>query len=654
MKAIVQGTIITPRPLLYRRVVGFLIAFALIFLLALEGGGYDPVIRHEVALVIWAFIGLGLGSGILPRSQLSRPAALAVGGLTALALLSLVAHAWTESDERTTAEFARVLQYLGIVVLAYLSLNRDSWQGAAAGFATAAIAVTGLAVASRLFPATFDDEVARLLAIDRLSYPLDYWNATACWGAMTIAIAVGWSAHAERLLVRCLLLAVVPVAATAVYLSYSRAGIAASLLAVVAVVALSRYRWTAAANAVGAGLACALPILAVRGHDAIARGTGGDGAGTVFLALLAAAAISAGVAAATGALGADGLRMRRRHAQRLLAAGAICLGLAALALNGPISQAWDEFRNQRTVSLTGSDPTERLGTLGGTRYGIWTAAVDAFSTDPARGVGPGSFEFYWSREGVGTEFVRDAHSLYLEQAAELGLPGIAALLCFLIGALLAGIRARSFWRRDRDMGLGCGLVAAFIVFLFYSGVDWMWEMGAVGSLAFGGIAAAGAGGLPRARPGVLKPWFRYGIAIAAILAAVAQVPTLVSVERTRASDASLSAGELRKAGELADDAVAAEPWGASGYAARAESAMGGGNLDAAADDIADAIEREPTNWRHQLLSARIEAAQGDRPGMKAALTEARRLAPRSPFLVEGSPFLISLDELLADARRARR
>ena len=159
---------------------------------------------------------------------------LALGGFASLAALSLLAFNWTASDERTTAELARVIQYLGIVVLCYLALNRHTWHGAAWGFAAAALAVPFFAIGSRLFPDLLVDHVDRILHIDRLSYPLGYWNAVACWGAMAIAIGLSMSAHGSRVALRATTLAPVPVAGLAVYLTYSRFGVAAVLIALLA------------------------------------------------------------------------------------------------------------------------------------------------------------------------------------------------------------------------------------------------------------------------------------------------------------------------------------------------------------------------------------------------------------------------------------
>ena len=79
--------------------------------------------------------------------------------------------------------------------MAYLAIDRHTWHGAAAGFAAAALVIPFFALGARLFPHLFVDDVARAFHFDRLSYPLNYWNAVSCWGAMAIAIGLCVSAH---------------------------------------------------------------------------------------------------------------------------------------------------------------------------------------------------------------------------------------------------------------------------------------------------------------------------------------------------------------------------------------------------------------------------------------------------------------------------
>jgi tetratricopeptide (TPR) repeat protein len=638
------------RALMARRVAGFLAALLIILLLALDGGGYDVAVRHKVSLATWALIALGLAVGVLPRSRLTTPAWIAIGGFGALAALTLLSLSWTESDERTTAELARVLQYMGIVVLAYLSLDRHTWQGAGLGFAVGALVVPFFAIGSRLFPDLLVDDIAGLFRTDRLAYPLEYWNGVACWGAMAIAIGLCLSAHAPRV-VRSAALAAVPVVALSVYLTYSRFGVIASLIAVLASLAVSRNRWTLSLNALGAAAASAGVILVTRSEDEIARAAGDAGAGMVVLVLIAATFGCAAVAFLTSAAGADRLRMSVRSARIALAAVALSSLLGALALNGPIGDGWAEFKGEKTVA-EGSDPSSRLTSLGGTRYTVWTAAFDAFEGDLLKGMGPGTFEYYWSREGEGTEFVRDAHSLYLEELAELGVPGLLATLAALGGLGIAALAARRSWSPEGGLAVGAGLTAAFIVFVAYAAADWMWELGAVGVLALAGVATAGSGGFERAPSWELGPWLRAAAVVGALAAGAAQVPTLVSLERMRASDAELEAGELDRARELADEAIEAESWAASPYQMRALVNEAAGQLAQARRDIDEAMEREPTNWRLPVTAARIEARAGDRTAMREEIAEARRLAPRSLYLVNGSPFLEGLEALLARARPA--
>jgi O-Antigen ligase len=645
----------TPRRLLARRAAAFAISAFLVLVLAFNGGGYDVVIRHQVGLAIWAAIALGLGVGILPRARLTPAAWVAIGGFAALAALTLLSHVWTESDERTTEELARVLEYAGVVTLAFLSLNRYTWRGAAMGFAAAALVLPFFALTARLFPQLITDHLATGHEADRLSYPFNYWNGVSCWGAMAVAIGLTLSANASRFETRAVALACVPAAALSIYLSYSRFGAAAVAIAVVAAVCFSRGRWTAVANAIVAGAGAAVAILVARGHPEIAHATGNAGAGAVAVTVIAVGIVCGVTAAITQRAGLDRVRMDVGSARLALGAGVIGALLLAVALHGPIGNAWGDFKNEKPPPSAGG--TVRFTSLGSARYDVWTAAVDAFKAHPLDGVGPGAFEFYWSRHGK-QEFVRDAHTLYLEQAAELGLPGVIAVLVALGGLLAAAIQARKRWRRRREMAAGSALIAAFVVFLAYAGIDWMWELGAIGTLAVGGIAVAAAGGFERYGAAPLRPWMRGALVVLALAAAISQIPGLVSTERVRASQAKLAAGDLVRARTLADDAIDAEPWAGTPYAARAMVLESAGDLAGARSDAQSAIDRDPYNWRDNLLLARIDARRGDRSGVDAQLGDARRLAPHSPYLNPASPFRRQIDALLArnaaGSARARR
>src|SRR3954452_24311019 len=188
----------TPRRLLIRRGMAFAGAAALPVWLALHGGGFDVVIRDQTSLFIWWVIAAGFAIGALPRAQLSRSAILPAAALAGLVLWTLLSLTWTESSERTWTELSRLLGYAGFVVLAWSALNRYTFRAAASGLTVAAVTVSVLAGASRVMPSSFPvDQVQIAFNTARLSYPFEYWNAVAAWGAMTLAICICWSAQAR-------------------------------------------------------------------------------------------------------------------------------------------------------------------------------------------------------------------------------------------------------------------------------------------------------------------------------------------------------------------------------------------------------------------------------------------------------------------------
>ena len=117
---------------------------------------------------------------------------------------------------------------------------------------------------------------------------------------------------------------------------------------------------------------------------------------------------------------------------------------------GWANDRWQEFKappgavaaggaGQRLQPPVGA-PTATAATSTGSRR--WTP------TRPRRwkGIGPGTFEFWWARNGTTPGFIRDAHTLYFETLAETGIVGFAllgGLLAFLLGAAVVALAARA-------------------------------------------------------------------------------------------------------------------------------------------------------------------------------------------------------------------
>ncbi len=328
------------------------------------------------------------------------------------------------------------------------------------------------------------------------------------------------------------------------------------------------------------------------------------------------------------------------------------VALALTVARAPVEEAWGEFRDENTNAQT-ADPSGRLSSFGGTRYSVWSSTLDAFTSDRLRGIGPGSFEYWWARNGDNAEFLRDGHSLYLEVLAEYGLIGLVLLLTALGAALTAAIAALRGGLRTDDYGPLAGAVAVFAVFAVYSGVDWVWEMPALVFVGLGSLAVAGSAGFDRLGRAKVSASVRFAMVAAALLAAAIQVPGLVSTELLRGSAEQLRAGQTGDALALANDAVRAEEFAASPYAQRGLVKQADGDLDGARSDLLEAIDKEPTSWRHHLVLAGVLARLGDRAGVSREITRARRLNPQSIYLLPGSPTVTQLQELAAEAPSPR-
>lgn len=105
----------------------------------------------------------------------------------------------------------------------------------------------------------------------------------------------------------------------------------------------------------------------------------------------------------------------------------------------------------------------------GDRPAYWGVALATATEKPLAGSGAGSFDDVWLERRPIDAFVRDAHSLYLETAAELGLVGLVLLLLVLGAPLVAAFR-------PRHSPVVITAVAAYAVFLVHAGLDWDWEM----------------------------------------------------------------------------------------------------------------------------------------------------------------------------------
>jgi O-antigen ligase len=136
--------------------------------------------------------------------------------------------------------------------------------------------------------------------------------------------------------------------------------------------------------------------------------------------------------------------------------------------------------------------SQRFSSLQSNRYQYWRVALRTFADHPLAGTGTAGFRVEWLRRRTIPEQAKDAHSLYLETAAELGLVGLLLLGTVFAAVVLAARRALRL-----SPAATAGPVAVAAVWAFHTGIDWDWEMPTVTLLALvfvGAILALADGG----------------------------------------------------------------------------------------------------------------------------------------------------------------
>jgi tetratricopeptide (TPR) repeat protein len=624
---------------------------SLILGLALAGGGFDLAPRHIAGLAVWLIVVALLAFGAAGRAALGRPLYWASGLIAGLVLWSAISSLWSGSVELSVIEADRVLVYLGVFLAAFLIAQTDQRRHRfAEGIAIGLVGVAILALTSRLLPHVLDG--GELGEGPRLGYPLGYWNANGVAFGIVAALLLWMSRRSLTGWLRWAAVACLPAVLLALYFTYSRGGLLALLIACGCLIALSHDRlWLLATLAIGA--VGALPaVLAVQARRSLADNVGnqyvvGQGV-TVLLILVAgtllALALFAGLRRLEGRKGGGtgrALELSRSPTvlKRIALAAALLAIAAAIAVGG---RAWDSFSSPEQQFP--NNPAEHFSQFSGAnRHEFYRVAIDAFDEEPLIGHGAGTYQFSWDQLRKINLPVLDAHSLYLEAFAELGLIGGLIVLA-MVGVLLwSGLAA---WRAARggQRELYAVLFAVTLTFAVGAGIDWFWEIAAVGAIFFmasGVLVAARCAQLVRDRADANGHGSerRYGLAVAGLaiawITALALIGPLLVDREIQASKSAAADGNVPSAVEHANTAKSIEPWAASPYVQLALLAEFQGEYAAATERISQAIDREEDNWLLYYLRARIENEAGETGAARADLGQAQQLNPQEECLRNG-------------------
>ena len=630
------------RPWQVESTVTWLIGFVPVTYLGLSGGGYDLVVRSEVGILIWWGLLLAAIVGLAPRARWTWAGWVAAGLLAAFFAWTWIATGWTQSEERTLIEVARLATYLGVLALGLCLVTRANVSSLLNGLACALLLVSGLAVLSRLEPSWFPALPAQsVYSTPRLAYPFDYADGVGEFAALGLPLLLFTATGARTRTGRSLAAAGLPVVALCVALTVSRGGVLACAAGVVVFFALVPDRIPRLATALVAAVATVIPIATLLQHPGeqaalLQHASAAERHKVLAVILLVCAGVGVVQLAITLAV-RHGVRPRfLRFSRRaaLVVAAAIVVAVAAVVVVGAATgverHLWEEFK--RPNPPASSNIVARLLSVAGShRYQYWQAAIHAFDAHPLKGIGPGTFQFYWAQHNTLSEFVQNAHSLYFETMAETGIVGIALIGGLVVFVLVSGaVRALRSTAASR-LALATA-VAGFAGFAAAAAFDWVWQIGVIPMVALllAAVAVSGLKDRERIGPEQRLPILRVVVVVVALVALWRIVVPLATTVQVRSSQAAAGIGAWPAALRDADLAQRLEPSAASPRVQRALVLEAVGDLGAARTTFVQALARQPTDSSLWLIASRL-ATEANRPRVALAdWTRARSLDPTSP------------------------
>jgi O-Antigen ligase/Tetratricopeptide repeat len=425
---------------------------------------------------------------------------------------------------------------------------------------------------------------------------MGYANAMAIASVIALLLGLGIATDASRRARAAAAVTLVPLA-SALALTGSRAAVATLLLGAGVGLGLApdrarlldAWRWIVP-----------LPALAVLGvsvvdpTDSRIVGDAADQLGNrllVFIALFTTLAVPPALIASRD----RPRRVGHRPSRRLWAAAAV-LGVVAVVAVG----------------------VARTPTLAGDRPIFWRVATAEFEQQPLLGSGAGTYAQVWLERRPVDSAVRDAHSIVIETASDLGIVGVLLVELLFAPPLLWALRARG-----QPLAPAAG--GAFAAYAAHASVDWDWEMPAVTLAGLFCAVALGALADNDRRASRLGAEARgAALVLSGAVAAVALVG-LAGASASEDASRSLARGDPARAEQAARRAERWQPWAAEPLLLQGQARVALDDPTEARALFARAAARDPNDYRTWLALAAVsrgEAAQ-------IAVLRARALNPRA-------------------------
>jgi O-Antigen ligase len=609
------------------------VALVALLYLAATDGGYYPLDWYPAGLVVLALLGLWAAL-VAPRPQPRRLALAATVLLAAFGIWALVSAAWAGDPGAAWDGANRALLYAALFALfAVWPIPSEAarWLVALAGIG---IAVIGLV---ELLRWAGSDHPETYLLGNRLNEPVGYQNGNVALWLMG-AFACLWMAAARGFpaLLRGLALGSVPMLASLAWLGQSRGSLFALPVAGVILLAITPGRLRLIAALVPSALAVAV---AIQPALDIVDSTSDSVLPALVDDLARAVLVPSAVLVVLGTVVAlfdrrwtpsPPVGRRIGSVATALVAVAALAGVAVAAtqageLSDSLSNRWHEFKANDVVG----GGSARLSSGGTNRYDFWTVAWDSFQREPLRGVGMDNFQQDYAEHGDSLEKPRFPHSLPLAILSETGVVG-----AFLLLAAVAVALAAAFGARPRPDPVGAAApamvaVAMFAYLFLHASVDWLYELPALGGLAFAMLGlAAGMTAQPAPAPAPRVPHAaRIAGAVAAAACALSfALPWLAEREVESAIDVWRT--DPAAAYKRLDRAASLNPL--SSRPGLYEGGIAGlrGDYPRAREAYLDVLDREPRSSSAWLQLAVIAQTRQQQAQAREYARRAARLAPR--------------------------
>jgi O-Antigen ligase len=613
--------------------LGVLPPLVLVYL-SFSAGGYFPSANGFVAVLLAQALVLRTALARRPFEGFSRTLALPLLGLALYAAWQLTSLLWSHATARTLDSYDRTLLYLlALALFGSVRLTRARMDWLLRGLLAGLTAVCVIGLISRLLPHLWPTSSS--FYDDRLNYPLTYWNAEGMLAGIALILGLHLSADLRsHRSVRVLAATFLPAIAATLLLTFSRGALAATALGLIAYCLLTRLH-----TLPGALIAVVLPTaIALRSAwDATLLATAKATTPPAVAQGRHVAIVVGACMLAAGALRLLSLPLDRRlsqlrrvrrppsHGTRVAIGGTLGVLVVALAVSlggiGLAHRQYDKFvhTNGNATAVQTRDRLSDVTNNG--RLSLWKAAAHIYDTQKLRGTGAGTYQLYYPQFRTEGLYVADAHSLYLQSLAELGLVGFALLLLFVLG-ILGGLASRI---RGPDRPLYAALFAVTLAWAIHQAFDWDWQMPAVtiGVVILAGLALArredgrlGRRGLPAARSFVALGW---------LVLAVAPLLIATSYARLHTSAAELRRGDCTAAKSEALSSLSLLAKRPQAYVIVGVCDLEQGFAQAAVPAMAQAASLEPQSWEDQFWLGVARAAAGEDP--HAAIARAISLDP---------------------------